>query len=101
MDTVVDTWLEKGLLVPNPNLKFAQAMFWVPKPDNKIRHIINYLAWTPFIIAPHFSLLTAGSAIRKIPLGNFTIKLDLTSGFHQLPLTKSSYNRNGISYKGI
>lgn len=76
-------------------------MFLFPKPDNKIRHIMDYSAWTPFIIAPHFFMLTAGSAIRKIPLGNSMIKIDLTSGFHQLPLAKSSYNRNSISYKGI
>lgn len=48
-----------------------------------------------------FSLLTAGSAIRKIPLGNLMIKLDLKSGFHQLPLATSSFNHNGICYRGI
>lgn len=28
------------------------------------------------------------------------IKVDLTSGFHQIPLAKSSYKHNGISYSG-
>lgn len=98
MDSVVQTWLENGLLVPNPNLKYAQVIFLEPKPDNKIRPIIDYSPWTKFIIAPHFSLLTAGAAIRKIPLGNLMIKVDLTSGFHQIPLAKSSYKHNGISY---
>lgn len=75
-------------------------MFLDTKPDNQVRPIIDYSAWTPFIKAPHLSLLTAGSAIRKIPLGNLMIKIDLKSGFHQLPLAKSSYNHNGICYRG-
>lgn len=29
MDFVVHTWVNNGLLVPNPNLKYAQAMFLV------------------------------------------------------------------------
>lgn len=45
-------------------------------------------------------MLTAGAAIRKIPLGNLMIKVDLTSGFHQILLAKSSYKHNGISYRG-
>lgn len=101
MDTVVNKWLENGLLVPNPQLKYAQPMFLVPKPDNQVRPIIDYSEWTPYIIAPKFSLLTAGSAIRKIPFGNVMIKLDLKSGFHQIPLALSSFNHNGICYKGI
>lgn len=69
MDIVVNTWIEIDLLVPNPNLKFAQALFLVPKPEGKIRLIIDYSPWTQYIIAPRFSLLSAGSAIRRIPLG--------------------------------
>lgn len=80
MDTVINKWLENELLVPNPNLKYAQPMFFVPKPDNQVRPTIDYSEWTQFIIAPRFSLLTAGSTIRKIPLGNLLIKLDLKSG---------------------
>lgn len=40
MDTVVDKWLENGLLVPNPQLKYAQPMCLVPKPDSQVRPII-------------------------------------------------------------
>lgn len=101
MDTVIEKWVENGLLIPNPNLKFAQPMFLVPKPDNKVCPIIDYSEWTQFIVAPKFSLLTAGAAIREIPLGNTMVKLDLRAGFHQLPLAASSYNHNGISYKGV
>lgn len=57
MDTIVNKWVENGLLIPNPNLKFAQPMFLVPKPNNKVRPIIDYSEWTDFIIAPKFSLL--------------------------------------------
>lgn len=63
MDTVVNKWVDKGLLIPNPNLRYAQPMFLVPKPDNKVRPIIDYSEWTPYIIAPKLYLLTAGSAI--------------------------------------
>lgn len=75
-------------------------MFLVPKPDDQVRPIIDYSEWTPYIKASHFSLLTAGSAIRKIPLGNVMIKIYLRSGFHQLPLSKDSFNHNCICYKG-
>lgn len=52
MDIVVNTWIEIDLLVPNPNLKFAQALFLVPKPEGKIRPIIiDYSPWTQYIIA--------------------------------------------------
>lgn len=99
MDVVINKWIDNGLLVPNPTLKFAQPMFLVPKPDNKVRPIVDYSEWTEFITAPKFSLLSAGEAIRNIPLGNNMIKLDLKSGFHQLPLAKTSFNHNGICYK--
>lgn len=101
MDTVINKWVSNGILVPNPNLKFAQPMFLVPKPNSKVRPIIDYSEWTDYIVAPKFSLLTAGDAIRNIPLGNNMIKLDLRSGFHQIPLAESSYNHNGISYRNI
>lgn len=101
MDTVINKWKKNGLLIPNPNLRYAQPMFLVPKPDNKIRPIIDYSEWTPYIIAPKFSLLTTGSAIREIPLGNSMIKLDLKAGFHQIPLATSSHNHDGICYRGI
>lgn len=101
MDSVVDTWVANGLLERNPNLKYAQAMFVVPKRDNKVRPIVDYSHWTEFITTPRFSLLLAGSAIRKTPLGNSMIKIDLTSGFHKIPLSKSCRNHNGISYRGI
>lgn len=29
MDSVVHTWVNDGLLVPNPNFKYVQAMFLV------------------------------------------------------------------------
>lgn len=100
MDTVVNTWVENGLLVPSPNFKYAQPMFLVPKQDKQVRPIIDYSEWTPFIKAPRFSLLTAGSAIRKILLDNLMVKIDLRSGFHQLPLARSTFNHNGICYRG-
>lgn len=30
MDSVVYTWVNNSLFVPNPNMKYAQAMFLVP-----------------------------------------------------------------------
>lgn len=47
MVIVVNTWVENGLLVPNPNLKYAQPMFLVPKQDKQVRPIIDYSEWTP------------------------------------------------------
>lgn len=52
MDAVIETGVNNGLLVPNPSLKFSQAMFLVLKPNEKIRPIIDYSPWTPFIVAP-------------------------------------------------
>lgn len=101
MDSVIDRWKDNSLITPNPQLKYAQPMFLVPKADNGVRPIIDYSEWTPYIVAPRFSLLTAGAAIREIPLGNLMIKLDLKAGFHQLPLAESSYNHNGICYRGV
>lgn len=46
MDTVVNKWIENGLLVPNPQLKYTQPMFLVPKPDDQVRPIIDYSEWT-------------------------------------------------------
>lgn len=42
MDRVVGAWKQAGLLVPNPNLKFAVAMFLVAKPNREVRPIIDY-----------------------------------------------------------
>lgn len=42
MDRVVTAWKTSGLLVPNPNLKFAMPMFLVPKPNGEVRPIIDY-----------------------------------------------------------
>lgn len=100
MDKVVRAWKNAGLLVPNRQLKHAMQMFLVPKPDGAVRPIIDYSPWTEFITAPHFSLLSAGEAVRRISPYAHMIKIDLRSGFHQIPLAAGSYNYNGIFYRG-
>lgn len=82
MDKIVRAWKGAGLLVPNRQLKHAMQMFLVPKPDGAVRPIIDYSPWTEFIVAPHFSLLSAGGAVRKISPYAHMVKVDLKSGFH-------------------
>lgn len=98
MDRVVAAWKGAGLLVPFPRFKHAMPMFAVPKPDWGIRPIIDYSPWTMYIKTPRFSLLTAGKALRQIPLGSFLIKVDLKSCFHQLKVNPAHYPFNGIFY---
>lgn len=75
-----------GLLTPNPNLKYAMPIFLVPKPDNGVRPIIDYSLWTEYIVIPYFSLKSAGEAVREIPPGSYLVKIDLKTGFNQIPL---------------
>lgn len=101
MDRIVRAWKSAGLLlVPNRQLKHAMQMFLVPKADGSVRPIIDYSTWTDFIVSPHFSLLSAGEAVRKISPYAHMVKIDLKSGFHQIPLAAGSYNYNGIFYRG-
>lgn len=96
MDRVIAAWKSAGLLVPNNNLKFAMPMFLVPKPNNEVRPRIDYSSWTDYIVTPRFSLKTAGEALRLIPANSLMIKIDLKSGFHQLPLHSEFFNHNGV-----
>lgn len=67
-------------------------MFIVPKPDNGVRPII-YL-WTAYIVIPYFSLKSNGEAVRQIPPGSYLVKIDLKSGFNQLPLHRQFRDYN-------
>lgn len=88
MDRVIASWRAAGRLAPNPDLKFAMAMFLVPKPDGGVHHrliiptalwglIIDYSPWTEFIVTPEFSLKLAAAAVREIPPGALMVKIDL------------------------
>lgn len=100
MDQVIAAWKRAGLLVPNQQLRYAMPNFLIAKADGGVRPIVDFSCWTPYIVTPHFSLLAAGEALRRIPAGNFMIKIDLRSGFHQLPINTAHYNFNGIYYRG-
>lgn len=75
-------------------------MFLVPKPNNEARLIIDYSSCPEYIVTPRFSLRTAGEALRIIPGNSLIIKIDLKSGFHQLPLHPEFLNHNGMCYRG-
>lgn len=100
MDKVVSDWERAGLLTPHPKLAHAMPMFLVPKPDGSVRPIIDFYPWTQYIDTPRFSHLTAGKALRDIPLGSYLMKLDLKSGFHQLTINVPHRRFNGIFYRG-
>lgn len=78
---VVAAWNEAGLLVPNPNLKFARLMFLVAKPNNEVQLIIDDSGWTQYIIIPRFPLKSASGEALPIPVNSLTIKIDTKSGF--------------------
>lgn len=100
MDRVVAAWRAAGLLVPNRHLKYAFTMFLVPKAVNHVRPILDLSPWTDSIITPHFTLNSASMAIRDIKPNCLLVKIDLKSGFHQLPLHARSHNHIGIFYRG-
>lgn len=100
MDRVIDRWVTDGLLLPYPQLCIAFPVFIIPKADGTIRPIIDFSPWTPYIQTPRFSLLGAAKVIRYIPQGSHMVKVDLKSGFHQLPVNPRHYRFNGVYYRG-
>lgn len=100
MDRVINQWCNDGLLIKFPNLCNAFPIFLIPKADGQIRPIIDFSNWTPYIVTPKFSLLSAAKVVRDIPPNVNMIKIDLRCGFHQLPTNPRHYRFNGKYYNG-
>lgn len=81
MYRVIQRWTEDGLLLPFQQLCNAFQVFIILKADGGIRPIVDYSLWTPYIVTPRFSLLSAARAVRDIPQGSKLVKIDLKSGF--------------------
>lgn len=98
MDQVVDDLLQHGLLRPGrPTCAFP--LFLVPKANGYTRVIHDLSQWTSYYTKPRFKLYGAAQAIRSVPKDAFLVKLDLKSGFYQLPLAPQHQHFYGVRYK--
>nr|CAD7402412.1 unnamed protein product [Timema poppensis] len=87
MHIVIADWLNEGIIRRNEKICDAFPLFAIPKANRGIRIIQDLTVWTAYINTPKFSLQSAGMALNSIPRCHKIWKIDLQSGFSQIPIS--------------
>jgi hypothetical protein len=73
---------------------------WYSTHDQSARPVYDLSPWTPFYKTPPLLLYSAAEILQTIPRNARLIKIDLRSGFFQLPVHSCFWKYYGVYYKG-
>ena len=87
----IQSLLEKGAIVPSQDEKdqFISSIFIVPKPNGKVRPVINLRQLNLFVTYEHFKQETFSVVLDMIQPSDFFTKLDLSDAYFSLPIHPS------------
>ncbi|MGI9161329.1 MAG: reverse transcriptase domain-containing protein, partial [Mycobacterium sp.] len=91
LHTQIDEWLKIGIIEPCFS-RYNSPIFVVPKKDGSFRFVLDYRALNENSLEDRYTMKDVGECIGEIGKAGSTIfsTMDLTWGFHQLPLASSS-----------
>jgi hypothetical protein len=98
MDQVIADYDRQGIIVQQRVVN-AFRCFLVAKPSGAARFIMDLSPWTAFYAAPLMRLYSAAEVLSAIPQDHFMIKLDLVSGFFQIPIKEQYQKFYSIYYR--
>ena len=87
----IQSLLEKGAIVPSQDEKdqFISNIFIVPKPNGKVRPVINLRELNLFVTYEHFKQDTFPVVLDMIQPSDVFTKLDLSDAYFSLPIHPS------------
>jgi len=87
-------FLDSGVIVPVPEdeqTEWCSPGFFVPKPNGKVRLVVDYREINKFIDRPVHPFPSPRDVVRGIlPSSRFFMKLDAVQGYYQVPLDEAS-----------
>ena len=82
-------FLQKGWIKPSKS-EWATVALVVPKKDGKARICINYRDFNAISVQDAYPLPKIDELLNKLARARWFTKMDLRSGFHQIPMEESS-----------
>ena len=100
--TYLRNWLKLGVVSPCRS-KYNSPIFLVPKSDGSLRPVLDYRAVNEKSQIDKYSQLEVSECIDAIGRAGSTIfsSIDLTAGFWQVPMEKSSREYTAFTIPGI
>jgi len=97
----IDEWLKIGIIEPCFS-RFNSPIFIVPKKDGTFRFVLDYRALNSNSLDDRYSMKDVSECIGEIGRAGSSIfsLMDLTSGFWQMPLDKSSRSYTAFTVPG-
>ena len=95
-DKTLTLFLESGVIERVPtteHVEWCSPGFFVPKPNGKVRLVVDYGAINKFIARPVHPFPSPRDILKDIkPESKWFMKLDATQGYYQIPLANDSKN---------
>jgi hypothetical protein len=98
MDQVMQDLEATGILQPCPEMRYAFRIFLIAKSSGAARPVEDLSPWTPHYVPPPNRLYSAAEVLTTISPRSFLIKVDLRSGFFQIPIRPEYYRYYGVYY---
>ena len=93
-DKTLKWFLESGVITevsPNEHTEWCSPGFFVPKPNGKVRLVVDYRDINRFISRPVHPFPSPRDVVKGIlPTSKYFMKLDAVQGYYQLPLDEES-----------
>ena len=97
----IDKMLELSIIHPS-NSPWASPVVVVPKPDGTIRFCVHYRKLISVTKMDAFPIPSMERMIEKVASAKFITMLDLTKGYWQVPLEKTTIEKSAfITSKGL
>ena len=101
LDKAILKMLRKRVIEKTRFLKFRSLLFSVPKKNStETRTILDLSELNNFILITTFKMITLKEVRMLLPLGAWTVSLDLKDGFHHLLISRRFRPYLGFCYRG-
>lgn len=97
IDKEIDTWVTTGIVKPCSVQPFASPLVPVQKKNGSLRLCVDYSALNAHTVDFQFSIPEPRQLLDCLANQKYFATLDLTSGFHQIPLDPSSAHLTAFS----
>lgn len=89
---IINQLLEANIIYQTKKQRYVANMFCIPKSNNDIRPIFNYVKMTDYLAKPSFVLPSIFQLIRKLdwPRNCYYAKIDIKQAFFNIPINQKS-----------
>ena len=88
----INKFLDLDILVRNVETEWAAPAFLIPKKDGDVRFICDFRQLNSRIKKKPYPIPPIGELLRKLERFTLVTSIDVSMGYHHIPLTKRSQN---------